>query len=418
MKTRSTLPVTHTGSTYPGRFEVLDSWRGIAAAMIVLFHMQIVSDIHDLPLVRAGETFVDFFFVLSGFVIAHAYAGRVTSGEGFAGYVLQRLGRIYPLHAVMLLLFLLFETAKAVVPSLGSAGDPAFSGSNEISAIVSNLLLMQAWGFEDGLTWNTPSWSISGELVSYLLFGAAALLCGRKLWIAAAVGAFASFAVLVVIAPKGMESTFDFGAVRALYGFCIGVLLHRAVIASVQRTRDKLQREPVRAARLAWTIAEIAAVGCLVEFVRASHQNAAAFAAPLVFAFAINVFAHEGGHVSRLLRWKPFLMAGMLSYSIYMIHMFVLLRCLNVGRIADKVFGTEFLRPMDGNAAHGLVLDFGNRYAGDLATVGLLGGIVGLSYVTYRVIERPGQRAFRRLAQRLADRRGRTTSPAVVVRTA
>ena len=418
MKTRSTFSVPDMSPAIPERFQVLDSWRGIAAVMVVLFHVQIVSNIHDLPLVRAGETFVDFFFVLSGFVIAHAYAGRVNSRQQFVGFVVQRLGRVYPLHAVMLLLYLLFETAKALVPSLGSASDPAFSGSNDISSIVANILLVQAWGFEDGLTWNTPAWSISGELLSYLLFGVAAVLFGRRLWIAAAIGAVASLAVLLLAAPKGMESTFDFGAVRALYGFCLGVLLHRAIIAGVARTREKLRREPSYAAKLAWTIAEVAAVGCLVEFVRESHQNAAAFAAPLVFAFAINVFAHEGGHVSRLLRWKPFLMAGMLSYSIYMIHMFILLRCLNVGRLADKVLGTAILRPMDGNAAHGLVLDFGNRYAGDLAIVGVLGMIVAISYVTHRVIERPGQQAFRRLAQRLANRGDERPRPAAVIRTA
>ncbi|APH71843.1 acyltransferase family protein [Aquibium oceanicum] len=417
VKTVSNQSVQDIGSTIPGRFDVLDSWRGIAAVMVVLFHVQIVGNIHDLPIVRAGETFVDFFFVLSGFVIAHAYAGRVNSGQQFVGFVVQRLGRVYPLHAVMLLLYLLFETAKAVVPSLGSAADPAFSGSNEMSAIVSNLLLVQAWGFEDGLTWNTPSWSISGELLAYLLFGAAALSFGRKLWMAAAVGAIASFAVLLLAAPKGMESTFDFGAVRALYGFCLGVLLHRAIIAGVMRTREELRREPSQAARLAWTIAELAAIGCIVAYVGASHQNAAAFAAPLVFAFAINVFAHEGGHVSRLLRWRPFLTVGMLSYSIYMIHMFVLLRCLNVGRLADKVLGTEILRPMDGNAAHGLVIDFGNRFAGDLAIVGVLGVIVAISYVTYRVIERPGQQAFRRLARRMTDRRDERLGT-VAIRTA
>ena len=173
MKTRSTFSVPDMSPAIPERFQVLDSWRGIAAVMVVLFHVQIVSNIHDLPLVRAGETFVDFFFVLSGFVIAHAYAGRVNSRQQFVGFVVQRLGRVYPLHAVMLLLYLLFETAKALVPSLGSASDPAFSGSNDISSIVANVLLVQAWGFEDGLTWNTPAWSISGELLSYLLFDTA-----------------------------------------------------------------------------------------------------------------------------------------------------------------------------------------------------------------------------------------------------
>ena len=55
------------------RFYALDSWRGIAAVMVALFHMPIAWSLYDVGIVRHAWLFVDFFFVLSGFVIAFTY---------------------------------------------------------------------------------------------------------------------------------------------------------------------------------------------------------------------------------------------------------------------------------------------------------------------------------------------------------
>ena len=59
------------------RFEVLDAWRGIAALLVAVYHFQTMHHAAFLPFVRNSYLFVDFFFVVSGFVIAHAYAGRL-----------------------------------------------------------------------------------------------------------------------------------------------------------------------------------------------------------------------------------------------------------------------------------------------------------------------------------------------------
>ena len=55
-------------------FRVLDSWRGIAALLVALFHLDIYSALYSLDFTRNAFLFVDFFFVLSGFVITHSYA--------------------------------------------------------------------------------------------------------------------------------------------------------------------------------------------------------------------------------------------------------------------------------------------------------------------------------------------------------
>src|SRR5437762_9602227 len=80
------------------RFVVLDSWRGIAACLVALFHLDAYSHLYGVPFLRNSWLFVDFFFVLSGFVIAANYQQRLLEGFGVGRFLLLRLGRLYPLH--------------------------------------------------------------------------------------------------------------------------------------------------------------------------------------------------------------------------------------------------------------------------------------------------------------------------------
>ena len=58
------------------RLVALDSLRGLCALMVALMHINSISHISESTLVRQSWLFVDFFFVLSGFVIAHSYIDR------------------------------------------------------------------------------------------------------------------------------------------------------------------------------------------------------------------------------------------------------------------------------------------------------------------------------------------------------
>jgi peptidoglycan/LPS O-acetylase OafA/YrhL len=388
------------GTPVSARFEVLDSWRGIAAVMVVLFHSQVSSHIWPIPLVRAGEAFVDFFFVLSGFVIANAYAAHIASARDFGRFIVLRFGRVYPLHLVMLALFVAVECAKALMPGIGDPVDPAFSGSNTPGSMLTNLLLLQAMGIHDTLTWNTPSWSISGEVFAYLLFGFGALLAGRRLWVVAAAAAGLSLTLLMVCAPEGMQSAHDFGAARALYGFSIGVVLHQVAIRGLSRARARMVENGGRTA-LDWTLAELLAVACVALIVVDGHNGAMAYAAPVVFAFAILVFSHEAGWLSRMLRHRFLLLLGMLSYSIYMIHMFVEIRFVNIARLAGRLLDTDLLAEMGNPGERVIGIDLGNAFLGDLVILTLLVCVVSLSYLSYRFVEAPGRKHFRALGERL-----------------
>src|ERR1700761_3841328 len=122
------------------RFRSLDGWRGFVAPMIALFHFHINSHIAQAVLIRHSWILVDFFFVLSVFVITHAYAGRLGAWPARLTFVARRLARLWPLHVTMLALFIALEIYSTVATGAG------FTGPRSPFAIVTYLLLIQSLG--------------------------------------------------------------------------------------------------------------------------------------------------------------------------------------------------------------------------------------------------------------------------------
>src|SRR5467141_5130938 len=115
------------------RFVVLDSWRGIAACLVALFHLEayshlVHSHLHGVPFLSNSWLFVDFFFVLSGFVIAANYQQRLLDGFGVGRFLFLRLGRLYPLHFTMLALFIGCELLRVLRRVL----DPTLSFADSV----------------------------------------------------------------------------------------------------------------------------------------------------------------------------------------------------------------------------------------------------------------------------------------------
>ena len=111
------------------RFTVLDSWRGISALLVAAFHLPVLSHQFAIPLLRNAFLFVDFFFVLSGFVITHAYDSKLATGRQGVSFMVRRFGRVWPLHMAVLLAFVAVELGKLALPAgIGvTMGAPAFS---------------------------------------------------------------------------------------------------------------------------------------------------------------------------------------------------------------------------------------------------------------------------------------------------
>src|SRR5262249_28829215 len=90
------------------RYIALDGWRGICAIGVALHHFPQIFLFSNAPLFRSGWLFVDFFFVLSGFVITHAYGGKLRSASSTLEFMTRRFFRLYPLHLFILILLLVW----------------------------------------------------------------------------------------------------------------------------------------------------------------------------------------------------------------------------------------------------------------------------------------------------------------------
>lgn len=357
----------------PARFEALDGWRGICALLVVLFHAPVAGIVHETAFFRHGYLFVDFFFVLSGFVIAHAFYDRLRGEQNFGRFFGLRLFRVYPLHLFMLALFVAFECLMLVT----RGPSEAFVGGNSVVALVHNLLMSHSFGTVDSLGWNYPSWSISAELLAYGLFALMVIRAPRAMLPLMAVTIVGGLVVIALVEGT-MDTTVRFGWLRCLAGFSLGAVL-RLVIWPRAGGR-------VAVGGTAWTLAELACVLLVVVFVSELGGSVLSVAAPLVFAFAIYVFGHEGGAVSRLLKAGPIAFLGAISYSVYMTHAFVISRTENVATVLGERTGW----PIFSAAADGKRL-MGSTEWQSLTALGIiLAGTIVMSAITWRLIERPG----------------------------
>lgn len=371
-----------TGSLLPSRFEALDSWRGICAVLVAVYHIRVTSHVFGTTVLQMSWMFVDFFFVLSGFVIMEAYGGRLRSGDEAWRFLLRRLGRVWPLHVAMLGVLLAFEVLKAVLE--GRFGmqflRPAFDERTSLASLGANLLLVHALGVLRYESWNTPSWSVSTEFYTYVVFALVAVALGRRfLWAAAALAVLCG-ALLVVASPGHLATGFDFTMVRCAYGFMLGCLANRL------------------ARRLAgWrgfgTVLEVAALAAVLLVL---HTGITAWnvLAPVVFAFGAVVFAQERGLASRLLRTAPFLGLGRISYSIYMVHLPLL--AVGFERFQRWVFanwGGGVVPYTDRNGLTFPVLD-GPLLLGDAMIFVYLALVVAIAHLTYRYVEDPWRKRF------------------------
>ena len=380
-------------------FRVLDSWRGIAALLVALFHLNVYSALYSLDFMRNAYLFVDFFFVLSGFVITHSYAHRLATPEDMGAFAVKRLGRLWPLHVVVLLAFVMVESAKAFLAARGTSFFmPPFTGANSLNTIGLNLVFAQSLGIVNNLTWNAPSWSISAEFWVYLIFAGAVFTAttwlgriGFATGILVAALLTGSATILVLFAQHGIDASYDLGLFRCLYGFLVGYLTYR-----LWQTVSHIK---VRTGLL-----EVVTLIAVFIFVSSVGRTVYSFLAPLVFAVFVFVFAFESGPVSDLMLNRGNQWLGRISYSIYMWQAFIIFNFVDrpvsvIEKITGRILTTADTSSALGGEATKLIV-LGGHLVPILVTLLYAGLLVAVASVSYHLIEKPGQQLFARLEHR------------------
>ncbi len=298
-----------------GRYRALDGWRGVCALLVATYHYPRSFSVLDWPIFSAGWVFVDFFFVLSGFVITHRYLEAGVSLD-IRSFVAARLRRLYPTHAItacamigvtLFVSALRFATSREV--RFDGFGDtlPDF-----LAMLASHALLLQGFLPFAHVGLDVPSWSISVEFWTNLLFAAAAVLGLVNLAVLALVAA-ASTALLALSDPlRYIDGDAVMNMTRAIQGFALGAIAYR-LLRRAPRLRGL--------GAPALTLAEAACLGLLILATALGARLAFVWTLPLMFAIAVFVFAMGGGALSRVLLTRPFQRAGADSYSIYLVHM-------------------------------------------------------------------------------------------------
>ena len=170
------------------RLEEIDALRGIAALLVAfVFHIHHLlglprtGPLDGLPLFSwlhdHGYVLVDLFFVISGFIFAHVYLTGDRINATAREFAVARFARLYPLHLVTLL-------ASAVILSGGPTAS-AENCCNDLPHFVLNLFMLQESGLNQGLSFNSPAWSISVEVLCYIVFYVLAAKASGWFWQAA-----------------------------------------------------------------------------------------------------------------------------------------------------------------------------------------------------------------------------------------
>lgn len=378
----------------------LTSARGVAAFVVVLFHLQAtINELCDraiLPIgfrtdhigiISDGYIAVDFFFVLSGFIISRAnrHLFETSLRRADYGYFLtKRLGRLFALNAATLLFLLPLEFLKYFV-DVGNT--PAFADTNTVGAWFENLFLVQTWFLGHGPSWNTVAWSISAEWAAYILYPVMFVIlvrCPAAVLTLVAGAAVAALAWLESTSPSGTLSLTDNGAVlRCLCGFVLGMLTEHASHA-----------QPMRRAG-PW-LGSGAGVGLAVLAVAAVILfGGADWLASPIFCIIVLALSVAGPGPAAVMSFKPLHLLGVWSFALYMTH-FIVLRVYKVA--AFWVFGHWPSSPAPVIASLAFAL----------------AACIVVAWAAHRWIERPGYRVLRQLAERIR----RSGPPPAPVRTA
>lgn len=323
----------------------LDAVRGAAALIVAASHAVAYGAI---PLSATAPLCVVFFFLLSGFVLAHAYGEAIASGAlGFREYVVIRLARLYPLHIVTMSVVAAFWACVALGKWLASAfGLPiVLNLQTDCGAleIVEGVALIH-FLLGGRPCFNSPSWSISVELwCSFFVF----LLLAPNVWVRRIAAALALTGFAVAEINGGfLHSTTQWigGVIEKNYAVGFGCFV---IGWALYRYRERLSA-PLRVVP---PVFAAAAVVSLFAFAAWSPPAVAAWKwveVPFIAAFCVAILlcAPITPRSARLAAAME--RAGDWSYGIYLWHVPAMLVVTAVARALERttgisVFGTPVI---------------------------------------------------------------------------
>ena len=346
---------TQTAIESKPHYEVLDGLRGVAAAMVVAFHLfeTYSGGDHTRQIINHGYLAVDFFFVLSGFVIGYAYDDRWGKEMSIWTFLKRRLVRLHPLLILGTLLgaALFYFGASTAFPNIAgtSAWRLLLVTAICLTAIpVGKGMDIRGWCETNPL--NGPVWSLQWEYLANILYATVIRRFGTKL-LSAFVAACGVLTILLcfnidvfgVLAARndaaftvigGWALSSDqllVGATRLLYPFFAGLLLSR--LGWIIR---------VKRGGFAVVSAIVVAALSVPYFAPAAHPwvNGLYEAAAILLVFPLVVSLGAGCKLSGETESRVCRFLGDISYPLYITHFpFVYMQIAWVSNHPNASFG-------------------------------------------------------------------------------
>jgi len=269
--------------------------RAIAALMVVLTHLSFKLEVYSsnfLDYFTIGNYGVDLFFIISGFIMCHSVADKNIT---FTGFMKARVQRIFPLYWILTLLALVIFIIK---PSLvnSSGGETSLFSSFTLIPTGNKLLINNGW-------------TLSFEFLFYFVFAICLsfskhyrLFSSVILFIMALIGSFFSFTnpqLTFITSPLLLE-------------FIMGIIAYKVIVGG----------------KLKQSVSYFFLLVAIVLLILLNHYGPVEnpfgrtlYAGIPMFFLFIGFVSLEGKLKSKN---ELFYMIGMSSYSLYLIHPFVL----------------------------------------------------------------------------------------------
>ena len=374
--------------------------RGIAALLTVIYHVDLMIGgggdmllkFKDTLLLTRMYLMVDFFFILSGFIMCHVYGELFTNAvkaSDFKKFTIARFARVYPLHFVTLTytIILFFVSAKMGIPK-----DIILEVENNTGSIFTNLLLIHSMNLHQWFSWVHASWSISVEWWAYMLFPFLVAPFSRLNTVGKIIiSAFCIIGYLTIMfyliplvkispaltaifgngggpqAGDSLNVSFQFGYVRCLCGFILGMMMYQGFKTEWGK----------RLLGNGYTLI-VLAIGSFV----CMH-----FALPDVFAVAFFPFillsgAYGSAGINKFFGTAALQRLGDWSFSLYLVHQPLL---YTIGKIR------AYLNPVNPASLSMGPPPKPGMLTGWLVCLGIIALALFISYLTFIFIEKPAR---------------------------
>ena len=228
---------TATFSNTKPHYAILDGLRGVAAITVVCFHIfEAFATSHLDQIINHGYLAVDFFFMLSGFVIGYAYDDRWATTSTL-DFIKRRIIRLHPMVFIGAIIgAILFYFQGCSVWDVSTVSIMALLGATLLNAfLIPAMPGHEVRGLGEMFPLNGPSWSLFFEYIGNILYALIIRRFSTKILAGLVFTAGCGLATFAIVGPYGdlcagfslTEIEFTAGFLRMLFSFSAGLLLSR-----------------------------------------------------------------------------------------------------------------------------------------------------------------------------------------------